>query len=473
MSLTSEEMVSWCQKLIDKSPDFPPLEQCLEAIPALKDLADLPAGTKVLIRGDTDVVFNDRRLPEDDSRVRSMIETLKFGAKQGWIQILFGHRGRDASNSLRPLANYLTSLLQVSGIPAAQITVIDDWMNDETGEILDSAAATIAKLKPGQIVCLENTRKYKLETSLWKVKSADLPALAPRLVNYAAGLREKVARVHVNEGFASSNRDLSSTIVPVAMDRFALGEYIDNEMRTHLQKTRQAELVIFSGLKLEKLDDLQMILNRGQVKVVITAGNLAMALKKADAELSGGTFSLGAAENPANDKIYISPERIAQAKEMLKKGRSNSVEFVLPVDFILEDGSAVEELPPGGAQFDVGPKTRALHQQKVGEFLEFHKERVAAGTGAAVVFHNGVFGMFEKDQFSNGTRKFIEQLKRMTDAGLLTYVGGGEGGTALHRYGNDSWVTHCFTAGGTILKALGTEPIPYIKALYLAAQRKA
>ncbi|MBI3863732.1 MAG: hypothetical protein HY290_17725, partial [Planctomycetia bacterium] len=48
--------------------------------------------------------------------------------------------------------------------------------------------------------------------------------------------------------------------------------------------------------------------------------------------------------------------------------------------------------------------------------------------------------------------------------------GRGEGGAALHNYGDESWVTHCFTAGGTILKALGTEPIPYIKALYLAAK---
>lgn len=472
MSLTPTEMTGWCEKLIDKSPDFPPLEVCLDAISGLKDLADLPAGTRVLVRGDTDVVFDERGLPEDDSRVRSMLETLKYGAARGWVQILYGHRGRDAKNSLRPLCGYLTSLLQVSGLPAAQVAVIEDWMDDATGEILDSAAQTIAKLQPGQIICLENTRKYKLETVLWKAKPADLPALADKLVRYATGLREKVARVHVNEGFASSNRDLSSTIVPVAMDRFALGAYIDTEMRTHLRVCRQAELVVFSGLKLEKLDDLQMILNRGRVKVVITAGNLAMALKRADAELAGGSFSLGAAEDPANEKIYISPERIAQAKEMLKKGRAAGVEFVLPVDFLLADGSAVTQLPANGAQFDIGPQTIALHAQKVGELIAFHQGKVAAGQGPAIVFHNGVFGMFEKDEYSQGTRQFIGQLKRMTEAGLQTFVGGGEGGTALHRYGKDNWVTHCFTAGGTILKALGTEPIPYIKALYLATQRK-
>ena len=57
----------------------------------------------------------------------------------------------------------------------------------------------------------------------------------------------------------------------------------------------------------------------------------------------------------------------------------------------------------------------------------------------------------------------------MHTAGVQVYVGGGEGGAALHRYGDESWVTHCFTAGGTILKALGNQPIPYIKALYLKA----
>ncbi len=79
--------------------------------------------------------------------------------------------------------------------------------------------------------------------------------------------------------------------------------------------------------------------------------------------------------------------------------------------------------------------------------------------------------MFEKEQFANGTRKFVDQLKRMHESGVEVYVGGGEGGAALMRYGNESWVTHCFTAGGTILKALGTEPIPYVKALYLLTQK--
>ena len=58
----------------------------------------------------------------------------------------------------------------------------------------------------------------------------------------------------------------------------------------------------------------------------------------------------------------------------------------------------------------------------------------------------------------------------MNDAGVEVYVGGGEGGTALEKYGGPDWgFTHCFTAGGTVLNALGGEPVPYLVALRAAA----
>ena len=79
------------------------------------------------------------------------------------------------------------------------------------------------------------------------------------------------------------------------------------------------------------------------------------------------------------------------------------------------------------------------------------------------------FGMFEDERFSVGTRKFVQQLRRMTDAGIKVYVGGGEGGTALEKYGSQSYVTYVFTAGGTVLNALGSEPVPYLVALNMAA----
>ena len=79
--------------------------------------------------------------------------------------------------------------------------------------------------------------------------------------------------------------------------------------------------------------------------------------------------------------------------------------------------------------------------------------------------------MFEDPSFEGGTKRFIPQIKRMTDSGVEVYVGGGEGGTALEKYGQENWVTHVFTAGGTVLNALGSEPVPYLVALRAAAQQ--
>jgi phosphoglycerate kinase len=87
-----------------------------------------------------------------------------------------------------------------------------------------------------------------------------------------------------------------------------------------------------------------------------------------------------------------------------------------------------------------------------------------------VAFHNGVFGMFEDPRFESGTREFTRQLKKMKDAGIEVFVGGGEGGAALERYGQTDWITHCFTAGGTVLNALGADPIPYLVALCQAVK---
>ena len=123
-----------------------------------------------------------------------------------------------------------------------------------------------------------------------------------------------------------------------------------------------------------------------------------------------------------------------------------------------------DTLQPGDQQFDIGPKTSALFEQKVKQFIETHRGQ------PTVAFHNGVFGMFEDPRFEAGTKAFIAQLKPMKDAGLAVYVGGGEGGTALEKYGRPDWVTHCFTAGGTVLNALGAEPVPYLVALRAATK---
>jgi phosphoglycerate kinase len=458
------DMQEWIRSLLgaDRPTAGRSLEEYLDAIPRLSSLDKLPSGTPVLVRGDLDAKPG-AKVGEGDIRLRSMLDTLRHGRQRGWKQVLFGHIGRKPEGSLKAVAKRLGELL------GTEVVLIDDWYDEASGTIKDHVRKTIDAAAPGSVLLLENTRRYNVERLLWDAKPDDAARLAEPLGKLAGEFAEKVARVYVNEALSAGSLDSSSTVVPAAMQQVALGHYVAQQFDGPMRQCLATQLVVFSGLKTDKLDDLQAMINRGTIRLVFTAGSLAMALKKADAELAGKQFSLGLAEAPGHeDKPYfISRQRIEQAKQMLQQGRAKGIEFVLPVDFVLQDGRVSETIGPGDQQFDIGPQTSQLFADKVEQFIAQTK-----GAKAAVAFHNGVFGMFEDARFEHGTRRFVEQLKRLKDAGVEVYVGGGEGGTALEKYGQPDWITHCFTAGGTVLNALGSSPVPYLVALHMAAVRR-
>lgn len=465
MTVTADRVLNLCRVLkgFDSQADLA-LTDYLAAIPRLDSLADLPSGTPVLVRGDVDAKVG-AQLGEGDIRLRSMKETLDLGRQKGWKQIIFGHLGRKQKD--KPIGSLAKVAARLGEILGTSVELIEDWLDEATGAVKDHVQQKIAGGAPGSVFVLQNVRAYDIETSLWKAPEEALAGLAPRLAAFANSLAEKVAAVYVNEALSAGSLDASSTVVPLAMSRVALGNYVAREFTGPMLDCLRAKLVVFSGIKIDKLDDLAAMIDRGTIGTIFSAGSLAMALTKAAAQLNGKDFCLGVTEDPTHkDKpYYIPPERIEQAKRMLAAGKSHGIEFVLPVDFVLTDGSVVETLKPGDQQFDIGPKTTALFDQKIGDFIAANKDNPAD----AGVFHNGVFGMFEDPRYEAGTKSFIAQLKRLKDAGHKVYVGGGEGGTALEKYGQPDWVTHCFTAGGTVLNALGSEPVPYLVALRTAA----
>lgn len=459
MSATVESMLAWTRNLLgcDGFPDLS-LEGYLNSIPKLSSLSDLPAGTTVLIRGDLDCKPG-ANVGDGDIRLRSMKATLEYGRSRGWKQIVFGHIGREPEKSLDKVAKRLGEIL---GCPVPLIT---DWLDNATDTITAAAAQTVRDAAAGSVLMLQNTRAYDVERVLWKAQEADLPGLAPRLAKFANQFAERFGTVFINEAFSAGSLDSSSTVLPAAMKRVALGDYVAEQFGGPMLRCLRAQLVIFSGLKADKLDDMEAIIRRGHVKKLFVAGSLAMSLKKAEAELAGKSFSIGLAEDPAyvKEPYFVPAKRIEQARKMLQESRQAGIEFVLPIDFTLHDATIADEVTPGKAGMDIGPRTSELFSRKIGEFIAAAQS--GAYAGGAVAFHNGVFGKFEESPFERGTKQFVPEFKRMTDAGIEVYVGGGEGGTALERYGQPDWVKHCFTAGGTVLNALGSDPVPYLVAL--------
>ncbi len=155
MAVSSQRMVTWCRAILGDDPGVPkfPLEKYLEGIPRLGSLADLPRGTPVLVRGDVDAKPG-AKLGEGDIRLRSMQATLDYGRQRGWKQIVFGHIGREPDKSLSKVRARLAEIL------GCQIAFIPDWLDPATTTVKDEVAAAVRAAAPGDVIMLENTRKY-------------------------------------------------------------------------------------------------------------------------------------------------------------------------------------------------------------------------------------------------------------------------------------------------------------------------
>ena len=433
-----------------------PLEEILRGIRRVDKLTIIPSGSPVLVRTDLDMPVSPEGAVEDFSRIEACGPTIRYCVGQGWKIILFGHLGRDNRLSVLPVCKAMSDYLGVD------IKLVEDWLDQPSERLNDEFVATISNAKPGSVFMLQNTRKYRIEQMLWDAKPDELTDVAEHAYAICEDIRQRLTQIHINEAIAASNKDFSSVAVPLLMAQSALGFYIDEEFRVHIQGVRRADFVIFSGLKINKLDDLENIVGRGKVKLIIAAGSLAMALLKARNQLEGRSFSLGRAEEEPSYKAYIEPKRVVQAKRIVEVCSQTGVQLILPVDFVLDDCEVVRAIPPGNAQMDIGPETRSLFARTVRAYVAEAKK-----AGQHAVFLNGVFGKFEDPRFTAGTREFIPLLREITQNGIPTYVGGGEGRLALLKYGSISDVTHAFTCGGTVLKSLGETHVPFLKALYL------
>lgn len=328
MFLTPREIFDWCENLANATHSCS-LEDALKVIPELDSLADLPFGTRVLVRCDTNVVLDPDGSIVNESRLKSLLPTLSFGLRRGWIQVIHGHLGVDGQSSMLPVARRISELLQIP------VKLLCDWMDDATGLVKPSINESLTAAPHASIFMLENARRYSLETALWRPRFETCAALMDRLSCFANSIRENVASVHINEGFAASNRDLSSCLVPLAMDRVALGSYVRQELSGPVCDARRADILCFSGAKFNKLEDLLSIVARQHVRFIVSAGLLALPLLWARARSSGQHFE------PGTDSAVAAPW-LPLAERLIVEIQQRGIELLLPSDFVLDDGNVVE-----------------------------------------------------------------------------------------------------------------------------------
>jgi phosphoglycerate kinase len=387
------------------------------------DSADV-AGKRVLIRVDLNVPTENGKVT-DATRIERQAPTINEIADKGGKAILLSHFGRpkgiDPSQSLRLVAQEVARVL---GRPVA-------FAEDCIGE---KAAAAVAAMRPGDILCLENTRFHKGEE---KNDQAFVAELA------------KLGDLWVNDAFSAAHRAHASTeglghVLPAYAGRSMQAEL--DALGKALDAPQRPVAAIVGGAKVSsKLDLLGNLI--AKVNVLIIGGGMA------------NTFL--AAQGKAVGKSLCEHGHASTARDILAKAKTQGCEIVLPIDAVVAKefkanapsrAVSVDAVGSDEMILDIGPKS-----------IE-HAVSVLARVKTLV--WNGPFGAFEMEPFDNGTIEAAEAAAELTAAGkLVSVAGGGDTVAALNAAGVTERFTYVSTAGGAFLEWMEGKALPGVEVL--------
>ena len=386
-------------------------------------------GKRVLLRVDLNVPMLDGQIT-DATRIEEIAPTITELAGKGGKVILLSHFGRpkgpDPKASLRPVA------AEVARIVKKPVAFAEDCVGP-------LAEAAVARMKDGDILCLENTRFHAEEEK-------NDPGFARRLA--------ALGDVFVDDAFSAAHREHASNSAIVAVSTF-LPAYPGRAMKAELDAIERAfhtpqhpVAAIVGGAKIStKLELLGHLLVK--FETLIIGGGMA------------NTFL--AAQGKTVGKSLCEQDLIPSAREILAKAQSLGREIVLPVDAVVAKKFAahapsrvvsVDQIADDDMILDIGPRS-----------IEYVVSVLAR---VRTLVWNGPFGAFEYEPFDNGTVEVAEAVAELTQAGrLVSFAGGGDTVAALNSAGVTDRLTHVSTAGGAFLEALEGKTLPGVKVLLI------
>ncbi len=387
----------------------------------LKDL-DL-AGKTVFLRVDFNVPLDEEGKIRDDTRIRAALPTLNYLLEQNAKIVVASHLGRpkgqfDLKLSMKTVAQRLSQLIKENVI----------FATDVFGDGVDRQKEG---LKERQVLVLENLRFYEGE------KKNDL--------EFAKNLAKGID-YFVNDAFGACHRAHASIVgVPRYVKKSVAGFLVTEELE-YLNR------VVYSPQK-----PYTAIL--GGAKVSDKIPILENLLNKADHILIGGAmaYTFFSAQGYGVGRSLVEEEKRDLALQILRKAKDNNTNFQLPLDHIVATSIAqgietkiLNDLPiPSDMMgLDIGPKTIQAY--------------VSVIAPAKTILWNGPMGVFEIEEFSQGT---IQIAKAVADSNALSIVGGGDSIAAVAKAGVSDQISHISTGGGASLEYIANETLPGIEAL--------
>lgn len=381
-------------------------------------------GKKCLVRCDFNVPLKDGKIT-DENRLVGAMPTIKYLIENGARVILCSHLGKPKGEakpelSLAPVAARLSEMLGQEVVFAADANVVGE-----------NAKKAVAQMKDGDVVLLENTRYRKEETKNEEGYSKELASLA---------------EIFVNDAFGTAHRAHCSTVgAGQFLEERVCGYLIQKELDflgSAVEKPVRPFLAILGGAKVsDKLGVINNLLEK--VDTLIIGGGMAYTFIKALGHEIGTSL--------------LEEDKVAYAKEMMDKAQAKGVKLLLPVDVVYADRFAEDaqphitegrDIPVNCMGLDIGPKTRELFAKAVKE--------------SKTVVWNGPMGVFEFENFANGTKAIAQA---MADVDATTIIGGGDSAAAVNQMGFGDKMSHISTGGGASLEFLEGKELPGIVAL--------
>ncbi len=381
-------------------------------IPLMQDL-DLQ-GLRTMIRLDLNVPI-EKGVIISAARIKAALPTIEIALSKGAKVILLSHLGRpdpealDGSFSLEPVARKLEELM---GKP---VCFLADWIEG------------IPDINDKLILC-ENTRYLKGE------KTND-ESLSKQIAN--------LCDVYVMDAFGASHRQHASTFGVVQYaEQACIGPLLSREIEYLTKALSEPEKPLVAII--------------GGAKISSKLGVIESLSKTCDHIIVGGgianTFLL--AEGKETGKSLIEPEMVEPATRILNL---DGVNVPIPIDVIvakefsneaIAETKSVEEIEKDDVIMDIGPETAIIYKDIINK--------------AKTIIWNGPVGVFEFDQFSNGTRSLAKAVEKNSG---FKIVGGGDTVAVVEKYDIADSISYISTGGGAFLEFLKNRTLPSVEIL--------
>lgn len=381
---------------------------------------------KALIRVDFNVPLDENFKVTDSTRIEAAKPTIDAILAQGGSVILMSHLGRPKGVEEKySLKHILKTASEVLGVNV-------QFASNCIGEEAKSAASN---LQAGSVLLLENLRFHSEE------EAGDF-AFAKELAS--------LGDIYVNDAFGTAHRAHASTTI--------IAQFFPNEK-------------CFGLLLAKEIESLNKVLKNSEKPVTAVLGGSKVSSKitvienildKVDHMIIGGgmTFTFVKALGGKIGNSICEDDKQELALEILRLAKEKGVQIHIPVDVVAADAFSntantqivnVNEIPDGWQGLDAGPKSLENFEKVIME--------------SKTILWNGPLGVFEMENFANGTIELGNFIAASTAKGAFSLVGGGDSVAAVKQFGLEDKMSYVSTGGGAMLEMLEGKVLPGIAAI--------